>query len=139
MKVIRYLGSKLSFVAANIAVMYVLHGNSRQFWPKIPYLSLRNESIPEHSRLLFNTLVIVTLGQVALKRMPRSRLPARCVTIGLLPTLLPLMIGFGHRRLHLQGHHAEIYNIALVPVLPVVTAVIEDGVVTIIERDTEST
>lgn len=67
------LWSKLSFVVANILVMIVLHGNSRQFWPKIPYLSLRDESISEHMRLLFNTLLVVTAIQFVPGRLPRQR------------------------------------------------------------------
>lgn len=128
-----FLRRKAAFIGANIVVMYFLHGNSKQFWPKIPYLSLRDESIPEHSRLLFNTLAIVSVGQVALGRMPRLRLPARLVAMGLLPLLLPLMIGFGQRGLQLHGHRAEIYNLSLVPLLPIVAASIEDGIVSIIE------
>lgn len=130
---LRFLWKKTPFIAANIAVMYVLHGNSKQFWPRIPYLSLQNESIPEHSRLLFNTLLLVTLGQALSGRLPQARVPARIVTMGLLPLLLPLMIGFGHRTLRLQGHRAEVYNLSLVPVLPVVAAALEDQLVKVIE------
>ncbi len=128
----RYFLKKIPFMAAMIGVMFVLHGNSRQFWPKIPYLSLRDESIPEHSRLLFNTLAIVTLGQAALGHMPRHRWPARVVVMGLLPILLPLLIGFGHRGLGLRGHHAERYNMLLVLLLPVMATTLEDGLAAVI-------
>lgn len=127
--VVRYVGSKVPFLLANIGVMYILHGNSKQFWPKIPYLSLRNESVPEHCRLLFNTLAIVTLGQAAMGRLPRSRVPARIATMGFLPAMLPAMIGFGRWGLRLEGHTAEIYNLSLVPVLPILAATMEDGLV----------
>ena len=135
--VVRYLLKKVPFMAATIGVMFILHGNSRQFWPKIPYLSLRDESIPEHSRLLFNTLAIVRLGQGALGRLPRPRVPARVVVMGLLPILLPLLIGFGHRGLRLRGHHAERYNMLLVLLLPVAAATIEDAITAIIVASEE--
>lgn len=124
---LRYMSKKVPFILSNIAVMYVLHGNSRQFWPKIPYLSLRNESVPEHCRLLFNTLMMVTLGQVSLGRLPWSRMPARLMTMIILPLMLPLLIAFGKRGLRLQGQHAEVYYISLVPVLTVSAAVLDDG------------
>lgn len=124
-----WLWNKLPFTAANIFVMIILHGNSRQWWPKIPYLSLRNESIPEHCRLLFNTLALVTLGQAALGRLPRERLRPRAVTLGALPAALPLLIGFGQHGLRLRGTAAERYNLALVPLLPLAAAALEDGLV----------
>ncbi len=129
-----WVRNKAAFLAATIAVMYVLHGNSRQFWPRIPYLSLRDESIPEHRRLLFNTLLLVTLGQVAAGRLPRARLAARSVSLGLVPILLPLLLGAGHRMLHLHGRAALVYHISLVPALPLVAALLEDGLVCIINR-----
>lgn len=77
--------NKAGFVVANVAVMVILHGNSRQPWPRIPYLSLRNESEREHARLVFNTLAVVTLGQVLIGRMQRSRLLPRIVSLIALP------------------------------------------------------
>jgi hypothetical protein len=47
--------NRLVFIVANVLVMIILHGNSRQWWPKIPYLSLRDESVGEHTRLLFRS------------------------------------------------------------------------------------
>ncbi|MFQ3683566.1 MAG: hypothetical protein SNJ51_14975, partial [Roseiflexus sp.] len=63
--------NRLAFIAANVVVMIILHGNSRQWWPKIPCLSLRNESVGEHTRLLFNTLAVVTVAQASIGRLPR--------------------------------------------------------------------
>jgi hypothetical protein len=126
---VQFLWKKTPFVLANIGVMVVLHGNSKQFWPKIPYLSLRDESIPEHSRLLFNTLLLVTLGQLALKRLPTTRIPARVVTMGVLPLSLPLMIGLEHRKLRLASKQARIYHLSLVLFLPIAAAALEEGLV----------
>lgn len=130
---LRYAQKKLPFLAANIAVMYVLHGNSRQFWPKIPYLSLRNESVTEHSRLLFNTLLVVTLGQLATGRLTQPRLSSRLIVMGVMPMLLPLLIAFGQRGLGLYGHKAEVYYISLVPFLTVSSAVLEDSLMLLAE------
>jgi hypothetical protein len=130
----RFLWRKVPFILANIGVMIILHGNSKQFWPRIPYLSLRDESIPEHSRLLFNTLLVVTLGQVAIKQMPLKRVPPRVMTMGILPLSLPLMIGLGHRGLGLEGKQARIYHLSLVLLLPVVAAALEDGLVKVVEQ-----
>lgn len=127
------IGKKIPFVLSNIGVMVILHGNSKQFWPRIPYFSLRDESIPEHVRLLFNTLLLVTVGQVALGRMPLARVPARLVTMGTIPISLPLLIRFGDTVLRLEEKQAHIYNVSLVLLLPVVAAIIEDGLVDFIE------
>ncbi len=121
------LWSKLSFVVANILVMIVLHGNSRQFWPKIPYLSLRDESISEHMRLLFNTLLVVTAIQFVPGRLPRQRWLPRLTVLVALPALLPLLILAGQRILHLKGRNAERYNLTLVPLLPMLAVVLEDA------------
>ncbi len=126
---LQWLGRKIGFIGANVLVMIVLHGNSRQWWPRIPYLSLRNESVPEHCRLLFNTLTLVTLGQAALRRLPRERWLPRAAVLVAIPAALPLLIGFGHRVLRLRGSAAERYNLALVPLLPVAAAILEDALV----------
>jgi hypothetical protein len=120
---------KIGFVFANILVMIVLHGNSRQFWPKIPYLSLRDESIREHCRLLFNTLAIVTVAQAALGKLPRERRLPRAIVLVALPAALPLLILFGQRVLRLQGAPAERYNLSLVPLLPIGAVALEDALV----------
>jgi hypothetical protein len=117
---------KLGFILANIFVMIVLHGNSKQFWPKIPWLSLRDESIAEHTRLLFNTLTVVSLGQALLGRLPRQRWLPRLVVILTIPASLPALILFGQRVLRLKGSHAETYNLSLVPLLPIAAVVLED-------------
>lgn len=132
---LRWLRSKLPFMGANILVMVILHGNSRQFWPKIPYLSLRDESIPEHSRLLFNTLAVVTVGQALLRRLPRARLLPRAVTLAAMPAALPLLVLFGQRVLRLRGQAAETYNLSLVPLLPLGAAALEDGVARAVKSD----
>lgn len=120
---------KLGFLLANVFVMVILHGNSRQFWPKVPYLSLRNESIPEHSRLLFNTLAVVTVGQVLIRKLPRERWLPRAIVLVALPAKLPLLILFGQKVLRLKGAAAERYNLALVPLLPLAAVALEDGLV----------
>ncbi len=120
---------KLAFVLANVVVMVILHGNSRQFWPKIPYLSLRNESIPEHCRLLFNTLAVVTLGQAAIRRLPRERWLPRALVLLALPASLPLLILFGQKVLRLRGQAAETYNLTLVPLLPIGATALEEVLV----------
>ncbi|WP_298818553.1 hypothetical protein [Chloroflexus sp.] len=116
----------LSFVVANVIVMIVLHGNSRQFWPKIPYLSLRNESTLEHTRLLFNTLMLVTIGQALIGKLPRERWLPRGIVLAALPASLPALIFFGQRVLRLQGDAAERYNLSLVPLLPIAATVLEE-------------
>ncbi len=116
----------LGFVVANIIVMIILHGNSRQFWPKIPYLSLRNESTFEHTRLLFNTLLVVTIGQVLIGQLPRERWVPRGIVLAALPASLPALIFLGQRVLHLQGDSAERYNLSLVPLLPIAATVLEE-------------
>ncbi|MCU0493255.1 MAG: hypothetical protein MUD01_16840 [Chloroflexaceae bacterium] len=120
-----FLG-KVGFILANVVVMVILHGNSRQFWPKIPWLSLRNESIREHCRLLFNTLAVVTAGQAALGKLPRERVLPRLVVLAALPVSLPLLILFGQKVLRLEGAAAERYNLGLVPLLPIGAMVLED-------------
>ena len=125
----RALLNRVAFILANVVVMVVLHGNSRQFWPKIPYLSLRDESIAEHTRLLLNTLAIVTVGQAAVGRLPRERLLPRAVVLVALPLSLPALILFGQKVLRLTGKTAETYNLSLVPLLPVGAVLLEDAVV----------
>lgn len=114
------------FVLANIIVMIILHGNSRQFWPKIPYLSLRDESVPEHMRLLFNTLAVVSAGEGLLGALPRRRLLPRAVVLVLLPLALPVLIWFGQHGLRLRDAAAERYNLSLVPLLPIAAVVLEE-------------
>lgn len=114
-----------AFVAANILVMIILHGNSRQFWPKVPYLSLRDESVGEHTRLLFNTLAVVTVFQAALGRLPRAVWLPRALTLGVIPAALPALIWLGQDGLRLKGATAERYNLALVPLLPIAAAFVE--------------
>ena len=126
----RGLLAKVGYVLTNMLVMVILHGNSKQFWPKIPLLSLRDESIGEHVRLLFNTLSITSLLQVALGRLPRKRWLARLLTIGVIPASLPALILFGQRLLRLQGQSAEVYNLALVPLLPMAAILVEDALAT---------
>ncbi|NOK57386.1 MAG: hypothetical protein GFH27_549309n121 [Chloroflexi bacterium AL-W] len=131
---LRWLYGKSGFVASNVLVMIILHGNSRQFWPKIPVLSLRDESVFEHCRLLFNTLLLVTLGQLALRRLTDSRRLPRVCTLIALPLALPLLIAFGQRVLRLQGRAGETYNLALVPLLPIGAAALEDGLVARVDK-----
>lgn len=127
----KWLGSKRGFVFATIVVMVILHGNDRQFWPKIPYLSLKNESVIEHVRLLFNSFALVSLGQVALGTLPRQRWLGRAaVTVGL-PLTLPGLIWLGRSGLRLRPPISEVYNLSLVLILPVAAAAIEDGIATI--------
>lgn len=117
----------LMFVVANILVMIILHGNSRQFWPKIPYLSLRDESMSEHMRLLFNTLLVVTAIQFVFGRLPRQHWLPRLMVLVALPALLPVLILAGQRLLRLKGRNAERYNLALVPLLPILAVVFENA------------
>ncbi|MEJ5344438.1 MAG: hypothetical protein WHS83_05970 [Chloroflexus sp.] len=116
----------LGFVVANVIVMIILHGNSKQFWPKIPYLSLRNESIGEHTRLLFNTMALVTLGQALIGKLPRERWLPRGIVLAVFPALLPALIFFGQRVLRLQGDAGERYNLSLVPLLPIAASIVEE-------------
>ncbi|RRR74319.1 MAG: hypothetical protein EI684_07370 [Candidatus Viridilinea halotolerans] len=125
----RTLLGKVGYIFANMVVMVILHGNSKQFWPKIPVLSLRDESIGEHVRLLFNTIGVTTVGQAAIGKLPRERWLARALTMGVVPSLLPAIILFGQKILRLKGQRAEIYNLAMVPLLPVAAVVIEDALV----------
>jgi hypothetical protein len=127
------IGKKMPFVLSNIGVMVILHGNSKQFWPKIPYLSLRDESIPEHVRLIFNTLLLVTVGQTILRQMPMSRVPARLITMGTIPISLPLLLGFGERVLSLKEQQARVYHLSLVLALPIAAAILEDGIVELLQ------
>ena len=121
------LPGKIGYILSNILVMVILHGNSKQFWPKIPYLSLRNESIGEHVRLIFNTLSVTTLAQALLGRLPRERWLPRALTIGVIPAALPAMILFGQKVLRLKGQSAEVYNLSLVPLLPLAAVAVEDA------------
>lgn len=126
---LRTILKKIAFVFANVFVMVILHGNSKQFWPKIPYLSLRNESVPEHSRLLFNTLGVVTVGQAAIRQLPRERWLPRVIVLLALPAALPLLIFFGQKVLRLKGSAAERYNLGLVPLLPIGAMLLEETLV----------
>lgn len=119
---------KVGYILANVLVMVILHGNSKQFWPKIPYLSLRNESVFEHTRLIFNTLAVVTVIQALLGRLPRERWLPRGAALTAIPAALPLLIAFGQKVLRLRGSKAEVYNLSLVPLLPVAAVVVEDAV-----------
>jgi hypothetical protein len=112
-------------VLANVVVMVVLHGNSRQVWPKVPYLSLRDESTGEHVRLLFNTLSVTTALQAAAGGLPRERWLSRALTLGVIPALLPALIFFGQRVLRLRGQAA--YNLSLVPRLPIAAVAVEEA------------
>ena len=113
---------------ADIVTMFILHGNTRQFWPKIPYLSLRDESVGEHTRLLFNTLALVSVRQALLGRLPRDRLIPRAAAVGAVPAALPALIGLNTRALRLRRPWSEVYNFALVLLLPVAAALLEDAV-----------
>lgn len=123
----RNLLGRIGYVLANMVVMVILHGNSKQFWPKIPYLSLRDESTGEHVRLLFLTLGVTTLGQAAVGRLARERWLARVLTIGVIPATLPALLFFGQRVLRLKGQAAEAYNLSLVPLLPMAAVLVEDA------------
>ncbi len=120
---------KIGYVLANVLVMVILHGNSKQFWPKIPYLSLKNESTFEHARLLFNTLAVVTVFQALLGRLPRERWLARGAVLAAMPFSLPVVIFVGQKVLRLRGQAAETYNLSMVPLLPIVAMVAEDAIV----------
>lgn len=123
----RKLLGKVSYVLTNMVIMVILHGNSKQFWPKIPVLSLRDESTGEHVRLLFNTIGVTTVAQAAIGKLPRERWLPRVLTMGVIPSLLPLIIVFGQKVLRLKGQRAEIYNLAMVPLLPVAAVLVEDA------------
>jgi len=118
---------RVVFVLINVVVMVILHGNSKQFWPRIPYLSLRNESTAEHTRLVFNTLAVSTLIQALLGRLPRERWLPRVLVLGVVPAMLPALIFFGQKVLRLQGATAERYNLAMVPLLPLAAIAVEEG------------
>lgn len=122
----RLLSQKGRFVLANVLTMVVLHGNTKQFWPKIPYLSLRDESVAEHSRLMFNTLLLVTLGQLLLRRLSPDRLPARAIATGAATGALGPLIMLGQRGLRLRPPLSEVYNLSLVWLLPLGAALLED-------------
>ncbi len=130
--------NRLAFVVANVVVMIILHGNSRQWWPKIPCLSLRNESVGEHTRLLFNTLAVVTVVQALIGRLPRERWLPRALTLGVIPALLPGLIWLGQSGLRLKGAIAERYNLALVPILPIAAVVVEDRLTAALSSTDES-
>jgi hypothetical protein len=119
---------KVGYVLANMFVMVILHGNSKQFWPKIPYLSLKNESTGEHARLLFNTLAVVTAFQALLGRLPRKRWLARGAVLTAMPAALPVVIFVGQRVLRLRGQAAETYNLSMVPILPIAAMIAEDQI-----------
>lgn len=130
--------NRLAFVVANVLVMIILHGNSRQWWPKIPYLSLRDESVGEHTRLLFNTLAVVTVGQALIGLLPRTRWLPRALTLGVIPALLPGLIWLGQHGLRLKGAIAERYNLALVPILPIAAVVVEDRLAAVLNDADEA-
>lgn len=123
---VRSIFGKLAFILANVFVMIILHGNSKQFWPKIPYFSLKNESVAEHSRLLFNTLLVVSVGQLLIGKLPPERRLPRLLVLLAMPAALPLLIFFGQRILKLEGEAAERYNLGLVPLLPIGAMILED-------------
>ncbi|NJN18123.1 MAG: hypothetical protein HC822_18585 [Oscillochloris sp.] len=123
----RTIGGKIGYIFANVVVMVILHGNSKQFWPKIPYLSLRDESVGEHTRLIFNTLAITTLGQFLLGKLPRERRLPRAIVLAAIPAALPTLIWIGQRGLRLKGKAGEAYNLSLVPLLPIGAMVLEDA------------
>lgn len=125
----------LLMTVANMVVMVALHGNSRQWWPKIPFLSLRNESIAEHSRLLFNMLAVVTAGEAAFGKFSRERRRPRLLMLLALPALLPLLVLFGRHILRLDEKKLEIYYLSMVPILPLGAAIVEEVVVARKESD----
>lgn len=125
----RDLRRKGRFVLANVLTMVILHGNDKQFWPKIPYLSLRDESVSEHRRLLFNTLAVVTVGQVLLGRLGRPRLLPRLLSLVIMPASLPPLIAFGQRLFGERTVGEGLYHLALVLGLPLGVAYWEDYVV----------
>lgn len=124
------LRQKSPFVLANLLTMIVLHGNSKQFWPKIPYLSLRDESVGEHSRLLFNTLAVVTLGQLLSGRLPRALLLPRAISLVALPAALPPLLALGHR-LRLRGAAEGFFHLTIVLGLPLGVAMGEEYAATL--------
>lgn len=115
------------FVLANVLTMVILHGNPRQFWPKIPYLSLRDESVSEHSRLLFNALAVVTAGQLLSGRLPRARLLPRACSLLALPAALPPLLTLGHR-LKPRSVAEGLYHLLIVLGLPLGVALFEEYV-----------
>ena len=115
------------FVLASVVVMVLLHGNSRQFWPKIPYLSLRDESVAGHTRLVFNTLALVTLGQWLIGRLPRERALPRAAGVAAATAALPALIGLNQRVLRLRAPLSEVYNLAQVVLLPLGAALLEEA------------
>ncbi len=123
----RAVFDRVVFVLMNMVVMVILHGNSKQFWPKIPYLSLRDESTAEHTRLVFNTLAISTLIQALLGRLPRERWLPRVLVLGVVPAMLPAVIFFGQKVLRLRGAAGDRYNLAMVPLLPIAAVAVEEG------------
>ncbi|MEN9938323.1 MAG: hypothetical protein RLZZ387_4902 [Chloroflexota bacterium] len=131
---LRRVGRVAGFTLANMVVMVVLHGNSRQWWPKIPYLSLRDESVAEHCRLLFNTLAVVTLGQALLGRLPRERVAPRAALLVALPLALPALIALGRHGLRLRPPALERYYLSLVPLLPLLGGAWEEIVAPNAER-----
>ncbi|MBK9943390.1 MAG: hypothetical protein IPP13_17425 [Kouleothrix sp.] len=118
---------KTEFVLASIVTMFILHGNTKQFWPKIPYLSLHDESVGEHTRLIFSSFTLVTLAQLLLGRLPRARMLPRAGAIGTATVALPALIGLNLKGLRLRAPYFEIYNFALVLLLPLATALLEDA------------
>ena len=119
--------AKAGFVLSSVLTMIVLHGNTKQFWPKIPYLSLRDESVAEHTRLIFNALTLVTIGQLLLRRLSPDRVPARAVGIGAVTAALGPLIVFGQRGLRLRPPISEVYNLSLVWLLPLAATLLEDA------------
>ncbi len=124
---VRKILGKLGYLLTNMFVMVILHGNSKQFWPKVPYLSLRDESTGEHMRLLFNTMSLTTVLQTLIGQLPRERWLPRLLTLGVIPASLPVILFFGQRVLRLEGQRAEIYNLSMVPLLPIAAIVVEEA------------
>jgi hypothetical protein len=135
MQDMRRWGGRIGYVLANMVVMVILHGNSKQFWPKIPCLSLRDESTAEHTRLVFNTMAIVTVGQALIGRLPRRRWLPRAIVLAAIPASLPALIFFGQRVLRLKGTAGEVYNLAMVPLLPVAAVALEETLTTRLSPD----
>lgn len=131
----RRAGRVAVMTLANMVVMIMLHGNSRQWWPKIPWLSLRDESIAEHSRLLFNMQAVVTAGEAALGKFAPQRRRPRLLLLLALPALLPLLVLFGRHILRLEEKKLEIYYLSMVPILPLAAAIVEEVMVAMGEAD----
>ncbi|MFN8567895.1 MAG: hypothetical protein U0Z44_10340 [Kouleothrix sp.] len=118
---------KTEFVLASIVTMFILHGNTKQFWPKIPYLSLRDEGVGEHTRLIFSSFTLVTLAQLLLGRLPRAHAPTRRGDRHGHGGAAGADRAEPEESLRLRAPYFEIYNFALVLLLPLATALLEDA------------